>query len=90
MRRLFWVAAGAAVGIVAVRRVTKTAAKLTPKGLSGSLSGAVNNLAGAVRDFAADVREGMAEREAELWTSLEAATPAAAPDSPFDTRGGIR
>jgi hypothetical protein len=89
MRRLFWIAAGAAAGVVAVRRVTRTAAKLTPKGLSDSLSGAVGNLADAVRDFAADVREGMAEREAELWSSLESAIPAE-PKSPFDTRGGIR
>jgi len=90
MRRLFWAAAGAAAGVLVVRRVTKTAAKLTPAGLSSSLSGALTNLADAVREFAEDVRDGMAERETELWTSLEATAPAAEPASPFDTPGGIR
>ena len=89
MRRLFWAAAGAAAGVVVVRRVTRTAAKLTPASLGSSLSGALNNLAAATREFAADVRDGMAERETQLWTSLEAA-PGGEPVSPFDTPGGIR
>ncbi|MDQ1682403.1 MAG: hypothetical protein QOH99_944 [Frankiaceae bacterium] len=90
MRRLFWAAAGAAVGVLVVRRVTRTAAKLTPAGLSSSASGALNNLAAAVREFAADVRDGMAERETQLWTSLEGAAADVEPASPFDTPGGIR
>ena len=90
MPRLFWAAAGAAVGVLVVRRVTRTAAKLTPAGLSSSLSGALGNLAEAARDFAADVRDGMAERETQLWTSLETAVPGGEPASPFDSPGGIR
>lgn len=92
MRRLFWAAAGATAGVLVVRRVTRAAAKLTPASLSSSLSGALTNLAGAARDFAADVRDGMAERETQLWTSLEgaAADADAEPASPFDTPGGIR
>ncbi|MDQ1726570.1 MAG: hypothetical protein QOK14_615 [Frankiaceae bacterium] len=90
MRRLFWAAAGATVGVLIVRRVTRTAAKLTPAGLGTSLSGALTNLADAAREFAADVRDGMAERETQLWTSLDGAAPAAEPGSPFDTPGGIR
>ena len=90
MPRLFWAAAGATVGVLVVRRVTRTAAKLTPAGLSSSLSGALGTFAEAARDFAADVRDGMAERETQLWTSLETAAPGAEPASPFDSPGGIR
>ena len=90
MPRLFWAAAGAAVGVLVVRRITRTAAKLTPAGLTSSLSGAISNLGDAVREFAEDVRDGMAERETALWTSLEATAPTAEPASPFDTPGGIR
>jgi hypothetical protein len=90
VRRLFWAAAGAAVGVLLVRRVTRTAAKLTPAGLSASLSGALNSVADAARDFAADIRDGMAERETQLWTSLDGAARTAESESPFDTPGGIR
>ncbi|MCU1676012.1 MAG: hypothetical protein JWM93_770 [Frankiales bacterium] len=90
MRRLFWLAAGATAGVLIVRKATRTAAKLTPSGISSSLSGALNDLAGAAREFAADVRDGMAERETELWTSLQGEGPAEPAAAPFDTPGGIR
>ena len=70
MRRLFWTAFGAAVGVLAVRRVGRAAEALTPPALAASLSEAVAELGEAVRDFAADVREGMAERESELRSEL--------------------
>lgn len=70
MRRLFWVAAGAAAGVYAVRRVQRTASSLSPQGLAGSLAAAVDDLAEAVRDFSAEVRAGMAEREIELREAL--------------------
>jgi hypothetical protein len=66
MRRLFCLALGATVGALLVRRLTKAAQSLTPKGLAASVSGSVSGLTEAIRDFAAEVREGMSVREAEL------------------------
>lgn len=62
MKRLFWLALGATVGVLVMRKLTRTAEAFTPRGLAGSLQG----LAEAVRDFADEVREGMSDREAEL------------------------
>jgi hypothetical protein len=62
VKRLFWLALGVTVGALAVRKLSRTAAALTPSGLAGSL----RELANAVRDFADEVREAMSERESEL------------------------
>lgn len=70
MRRAFWVALGATAGVLVVRKLTKTAERLTPEGLSNSASQALGGLGEAVRGFGAQVRAGMAEREAELRASL--------------------
>jgi hypothetical protein len=59
MPRLFYIALGAAAGIVAVRRAAAAAAALSPNSVAGSL-------VAAVKEFADDVREGMAVRENEL------------------------
>ncbi len=74
MRRLFWVAVGAAAGIYAVRTVQKTLDAYSPSGLAERATGA----GGAVRAFADDVRAGMADSEAELraGTGLDAPLPA--------------
>ena len=66
MRRLFWLVLGAVLGVLAVRKVSRTAAAYTPQGLSESLSEA----AGSLRELADAVREGMAEREADLRVAL--------------------
>jgi hypothetical protein len=66
MRRLFWVALGAVVGALVVRRVHKAAQAYTPEGISRSLT----NVAEALREAAGVVREGMAAREAELRVAL--------------------
>ena len=66
MRRLFWAAFGAAVGVIVVRNVTKAAEAYTPKGMARSLTAVGDN----VRDFIEDVRAGMAEREVELAEAL--------------------
>ena len=68
MPRIFWMALGATVGIVVVRRVSRAAQAYTPEGLGRSLTSAVD----ALRDFADDVRAGMAEREQELRVALGA------------------
>jgi hypothetical protein len=70
VRRLFWVAAGAAAGIYVMRRLQRTAESFTPQGIASSLGTAANDLAEAIRDFAAEVRAGMAERETELREAL--------------------
>lgn len=66
MRRVFWVALGATVGVLVVRKLTKTVDQYSPEGVGRSLS----NLADAVREAAEVVREGMAEREQELRVAL--------------------
>ncbi|MFL6136888.1 MAG: DUF6167 family protein [Frankiaceae bacterium] len=74
MRRLFWIAAGAAAGIYAVRRVQRTAVSLSeslsPQGVAASLSAALRDLGEAIREFSDEVRAGMAEREIELREAL--------------------
>lgn len=66
MRRLFWAALGAAVGVVVVRKATKAAQACTPKGMARSLT----TVGDGVRGFIDDVRAGMAEREVELAEAL--------------------
>lgn len=66
MKRLFWVALGATVGILVVRKLTKTVDQYSPEGIGRSLG----NLAEAVRDAAEVVRESMDEREHELRVAL--------------------
>jgi hypothetical protein len=63
---VFWIALGAAAGVLVVRRLSHAAEAYTPEGISRSLAG----LADAVRDAADVVREGMAERERELRLAL--------------------
>ena len=70
MRRLFWIALGAAAGVLVARRLTKAARQLTPDGAAERVSGAVGGLTQAVREFADDVRAGMAERDIELREAL--------------------
>ena len=66
MRRLFWVALGATVGILVVRRVSRAAEAYTPEAMARSVSQAAES----VREFAAAVREGMDQREDELRVAL--------------------
>jgi hypothetical protein len=63
---LFWVALGATVGILVVRRVSRAAQAYTPENLARSMSHAADS----VRELAAAVREGMDEREEELRVAL--------------------
>jgi hypothetical protein len=66
MRRLFWIALGAVVGILVVRKVQKVAQSYTPAGLAERAGG----LGASIRYFADEVRAGMAERELELRDAL--------------------
>jgi hypothetical protein len=57
---------GATVGILVVRKITKTAQAFTPAGLADSAGG----IGDSIRYFADQVRAGMVEREAELRDAL--------------------
>lgn len=70
MKRTFYLATGAAIGVVAMRRLTRAARAWTPEQLAGRAAGTAAVARDAVRDFAADVRHGTAEREAELREAL--------------------
>lgn len=69
MRRLFWLAMGTTIGALMMRKLSRMAQKLTPKGMASGLSQGLADLADAVRDFGEDVRTAMTEREAELRES---------------------
>ena len=66
MRRLFWVALGATIGAMVVRRLARAAEKLTPSGLAASLGAGLAGLSAGLRDFSLDVRAAMAQREEQL------------------------
>jgi hypothetical protein len=66
MRRLFWVAMGATIGALLMRKLSKAAAKLTPRGMADGIAASIGDLADSLRDFAADVKDAMGERETEL------------------------
>jgi hypothetical protein len=66
MRRMFYVAFGATVGVLVVRRVSSAAAKWTPEGLAVQAGGVGDR----VTQWWALVQEGAAEREIELRESL--------------------
>ena len=66
MRRLFWLALGATLGVLIFRKLSRAAEKLTPQGIAGSFADALTDLSYALRDFTADVREAMTSRESEL------------------------
>ncbi|SCE68783.1 hypothetical protein GA0070607_0388 [Micromonospora coriariae] len=66
MRRLFWLGIGLAVGVVVVRKATRTAQAYTPAGIASTLSESAGGLVESLRSFVEDVRIGMAEREQEI------------------------
>jgi hypothetical protein len=92
MRRLFWVALGATVGVLVVRKVTKTAQAYSPSGVAEGLAGGLADLGEGLREMAEAVREGMAERETELRYALGMDTgtlPDGRPMSPEQARALI-
>lgn len=70
MKRLLWLGIGLAVGVIVVRKVTKTAQQFTPGGIASSLSQSAGSLVESVRSFVDDVRDGMAEREHEIQAAF--------------------
>ncbi|HEX5494140.1 MAG TPA: hypothetical protein VFX70_06140 [Mycobacteriales bacterium] len=70
IRRVFWAALGATVGVLVVRKLTRTARAFTPAGVGSQVSDTVGTLTEAVRDFATDVRNAMDSRERELREAM--------------------
>lgn len=66
MKRVFWIALGAIVGVLVVRKLGKVARSYTPAGLAERAEG----LGASLRYFADEVRAGMTEREIELRDAL--------------------
>jgi Family of unknown function (DUF6167) len=66
VRRMFWLALGATAGVLAVRRLSKAVAAVTPRGLADS----AGDLGATMRAFLDEVQAGMAERELELRDAL--------------------
>ena len=75
MRRTFYLAVGAALGVAATRKTRRAkeqvAASLTPASLAGNVADAIAELGNAVGSFAADVRAGMDERESQLIAVID-------------------
>jgi hypothetical protein len=68
--RLLWFGLGVAAGVAASRKASAAARRMTPAGVAENVSDAVRELAAAVGAFGAEVRAGMAEREAELHSTI--------------------
>lgn len=66
MRRLFWLAMGITIGALVVRKLTRAAERLTPRGLAETVTGGLAELSASIRDFSGEVRSAMIEREAQL------------------------
>jgi hypothetical protein len=66
MRKLFWLALGATLGVLIFRKLSRAAERMTPQGMAASLGAGLSDLGQAVREFAGDVREAMAGQEAAL------------------------
>ena len=67
---MFYVALGATVGILVVRKASQAAKRFTPAGVTSSVGGAFGGIGARISEFGATVREGMAEREEQLRTEL--------------------
>lgn len=76
MRRLFWLALGAAAGAFAARRLTGFARAWTPGGIANHAAG----IGAAVRDLAEEVRAAADMRESELRAALGLSDPAGGGD----------
>jgi len=69
IRRTFWLAMGATIGALIVRKLTRLSRRATPAGITQSLSESAGRLIDSVRDFVEDARAGAKEREIELKES---------------------
>lgn len=75
LKRIFWLAAGVAVGVIVVRKLARGADALSPAGIGERVRNTAVTAGSGVRSFMADVAEGMHEREAELHEAIAAGQP---------------
>jgi hypothetical protein len=80
VKRVFWVALGATVGVLVVTRGSKALKKFTPAAVADTATGALSRfgpgaLTAVVRGFANEVRGAATEREFELYQALGADVP---------------
>lgn len=66
IRRLFYLAAGAAVGGYVVHRVERARRALTPDGIAQRVEGHVTEYRGALRELNEDLAGAVREQEEEL------------------------
>lgn len=66
IKRVFWLAAGAALGVIAVRKVSAMKSAVGPEGLNR----AVAQITDSIADFSDALRQGMQERETDLRSAL--------------------
>jgi hypothetical protein len=64
--RLFYLAAGAALGGYAVHRFNRARRAMSPGGLADRVEGQVSEYRGALRELNEDLAEAVREQEAEL------------------------
>ena len=90
MRKLFWLALGASLGVLIFRKLSRAAERLTPQGIAASVGAGLSDLAAALRDFADDVREAMSSQEAALRAAagLDAGAANALATGPAAPGGG--
>ena len=70
MRRLFWIAFGAAIAVAVMTRGRKLLLQVTPKGLARQFSSRGNETAAGLGEFYATFKHASASREAELRHEL--------------------
>ena len=75
VKRIFWLAAGVAVGVIVVRKLARGADALSPAGIGERLKNTAVTTGDGVRSFFSDVSEGMHAKEAELQDAIAAGEP---------------
>lgn len=69
--RLFYLAAGAALGGYVVHRVNRARSALTPGGIADRVEGRVSEYRGALQELNEDLAEAVRQEEAELLRRYE-------------------
>lgn len=71
LKRMIWVGIGIAVGVIAVRKITKAAESVTPGGVAERVGDAGAEMRASFKAFWADVSEAKQAKEAELFDAIE-------------------
>jgi hypothetical protein len=71
IRRVLWLGAGIAVGVIVMRKASQAMKAIAPSSIAGQARESAVGFVETVRDFVSDVRDGMAEREALIHEAFE-------------------